>query len=375
MRLISGPSLVLHWFIDYSRDMSSPGFLSGFHIPHLAPGESLSIGVDRATNESAPAEEISTSNRLVAPGKRTGNPNDDCTRPHMKRKAKCMEQDSLEADGKLVMFPGRDESYPEELNRLIGPLNCQLCKVQVTSRKCARDHYESKAHDRHISAWLAKNYTDVGLQAPPVKRMAKQGPTGPNAFHCDLCHLDLTSSMHARQHYLGRKHKRVEQGISKPSGSMSAAEGVPTSAGRHGIGSLFLKTESSTKDAPTEAMLSENSPIKSNDNERTCKLCKIVVTSAPQMQVHLAGARHQKNLRTIGQDQNQSGDVRHPEALPPLAEKLDAAEQALYRTPIGQYYCQPCNMMMNHVTTLQQHLIGKKHLKTVKNLPQTEKSA
>ncbi|XP_043649253.1 zinc finger protein 346 [Drosophila teissieri] len=362
--------------------MSSPGFLSGFHIPHLAPGETLSIGVDRATNESSAAPETSTSNRLVAPGKRTGNPDTDSTRPHMKRKAKCMEQDSLQADGELVLFPGRDESYPDELNRLIEPLNCQLCKVQVTSRKCARDHYESKAHDRHISAWLAKNYTEVGLQAPPVKRLAKQGPTGPNAFHCDLCHLDLTSSMHARQHYLGRKHKRVEQGISKPygarhydaSGSKSAAEGVSTSAGRHGIGSLLLKTESSTKDAPTEEMLSENSPIKSDDNERTCNLCKIVVTSAPQMQVHLAGARHQKNLRTVGQDQNQSVDVRLSEAPLPVAEKLDADQLALYRTPMGQYYCQPCNMMMNHVTTLQQHFIGKKHLKRVKNLPQTEKS-
>ncbi|EDV50042.1 zinc finger protein 346 [Drosophila erecta] len=340
--------------------MSLPGFLGGFRIPHLPAGETPSIRVDKARHESEPAPE--TSNRLVAPGKRTDNPDNDSIRPHLKRKAKCMEEHSLEAEGELVLSPGRDESYPDELNRLIGPLNCQLCKVQVTSRKCARDHYESKAHDRHISAWLAKNYTEVGLQAPSVKRLAMQGPTGPSAFHCDLCDLNLTSSMHARQHYLGRKHKRAEQGR------------MPTSDGVRGIGSLFLKTERSTKDAPTEVMLSENSPIKSEDNERTCNLCKIVVTSAPQMQVHLAGARHQKNLRTGGQDPNQSGDVRLAEAPPPVAQKLDASEQALYRTPIGQYYCQPCNMMMNHVTALQQHLIGKKHLKRVKSLAQTDKS-
>nr|NP_612032.1 uncharacterized protein Dmel_CG1231 [Drosophila melanogaster]AAF47381.1 uncharacterized protein Dmel_CG1231 [Drosophila melanogaster] len=344
--------------------MSCPGSLRGFHIPHLAPGETPKIRVDSACIESHPDAEISTSNRLVAPGKRTDKKDNGSIRTNMKRKAKCMEEDSLKANGDLALFPGRDESYPEELNRLIGPLNCQLCKVQMTSRKRARDHYESKAHDRHISAWLAKNYTEVGLEAPPVKRLAKQGPTGPNAFHCELCNLDLTSSMHARQHYLGRKHKRVEQGVAKPSG----ARHCDTSVGRYGIGSLFRKPESLTKDSPTDVLISENSVIKSDDNERTCHLCKIVVTSAAQMQAHLAGARHQKNWRTSRQDQN------HSEAPIPETEKLDAAELALYRTPMGQYYCQPCNMMMNHESTLQQHFIGKKHLKRVKNLSQTEKN-
>uniref|UniRef100_A0A6P4EK41 Zinc finger protein 346 n=1 Tax=Drosophila rhopaloa TaxID=1041015 RepID=A0A6P4EK41_DRORH len=366
--------------------MSSSGFLSDFHIPHLArcPGVTPSVPMGRTRNESPPAPEVVTGNRLIAPGKQAGNldPGPRSMRP-LKRKAEQMEVDS-EADNKLALFPGRDESYPEELNRLIGPLNCELCKVHVTSRKCARDHYESKAHDRHISAWLAKNYTEAGLQAPPVKRLAKQGPTGPSAFHCDLCDLDLTSSMHARQHYLGRKHKLVEQRVSKPSGaghydsagkwvrtgSKLEGEGVNPSDGRHGIGTLFLKAEALGQDVPMEEVPQE-SPIKAEDKERTCSLCKIVVTSAPQMQIHLAGARHQKNMRTAGQDL--SGGVSLPEAPPP-SEKLDAAELAMYRTPIGQYYCKPCNMMMNHATTLQQHLIGKKHLKSVKALSQTEKT-
>jgi len=370
--------------------MSSPGFLSDFHIPHLAPGATPYDPMDATLDESPPPPEISSGSRLVAPGKQTANPNSGSPRAPMKRKAEPMEEDSSEADNKLVLFPGRDESYPEELNRLIGPLHCELCKVQVTSRKCARDHYESKAHDRHISAWLAKNYTEAGLQAPPVKRLAKQGPTGPNAFHCDLCDLDLTSSMHARQHYLGRKHKLVEQRVSKPSGaghydaagkwvrtgSKLEGDGVNPSDGRHGIGSLFLKAENSAQDAPAAEVPPPESPIKSDDKERTCSLCKIVVTSAPQMQIHLAGARHQKNMKAAGQDQSaESGDVTLPEAPPAPAEKLSPQELAMYRTPIGQYYCQPCNMMMNHVTTLQQHLIGKKHLKTAKNLPQTENTA
>ncbi|XP_017126739.1 zinc finger matrin-type protein 4 [Drosophila elegans] len=369
--------------------MRSSGFLSDFHIPHLAAGVTQSVPMARARNESPPAPEVVSGNRLVAPGKQSGGngSSDPGSMRPLKRKA-----GQTEVDSELTLFPGRDESYPEELNRLIGPLNCELCKVQMTSRKCARDHYESKAHDRHISAWLAKNYTEAGLQAPPVKRLSRQGPTGPSAFHCDLCDLDLTSAMHARQHYLGRKHKLVEQRISKPSGSGhydSAGRWVRTgsrleeegaahpSDGRHGIGALFLKPEGGSvgQDVPMEDVPPQRSPIKSEDKERTCSLCRIVVTSAPQMQVHLAGARHQKNMRSSAGPDQCGGDVRLPKAPPPPApEKLDAAELAMYRTPIGQYYCKPCNMMMNHATTLQQHLIGKKHLKSVKALPQTDKT-
>ncbi|KAI8039287.1 hypothetical protein M5D96_008010 [Drosophila gunungcola] len=338
--------------------MRSSGFLSDFHIPHLAAGATQSVPMARARNESPPAPEVMSGNRLVAPGKQSGGngSSDPGSMRPLKRKA-----EQTEVDSELTLFPGRDESYPEELNRLIGPLNCELCKVQMTSRKCARDHYESKAHDRHISAWLAKNYTEAGLQAPPVKRLSKQGPTGPSAFHCDLCDLDLTSSMHARQHYLGRKHKLVEQRISKPSGS-----GHYDSAGRGAQSDRMF---------PMEDVPPQGSPIKSEDKERTCSLCKIVVTSAPQMQVHLAGARHQRNMRSSAGPDQSGGDVGLPEAPPPPApEKLDAAELAMYRTPIGQYYCKPCNMMMNHATTLQQHLIGKKHLKSVKALPHTDKT-
>lgn len=59
-------------------------------------------------------------------------------------------------DGKLAMFLGRDESYPDELNSLIHPLSCDLCNTKMNSRLLAKDHYESKAHDKHISAWLFK---------------------------------------------------------------------------------------------------------------------------------------------------------------------------------------------------------------------------
>lgn len=56
----------------------------------------------------------------------------------------------------LVMFYGRDESYPYKLNKLIHATSCDLCNVRMNSLRSARDHFESKVHDRNITLWLKK---------------------------------------------------------------------------------------------------------------------------------------------------------------------------------------------------------------------------
>lgn len=301
----------------------------------------------------------------------------------------------------VVMFQGRDQSYPDELNKLIQPLSCQLCKSQMTSMKSAKDHYESKSHDRHISAWLAKNYTEAGLQTPPVKRLVKEGPTGPNAFHCTLCDLALTSKTHARQHYAGRKHQLVEQRRSKPSGAGyyntegnwvrtgSKAEPGVSDDGRFGIGELFLSPRgdvtdnistsiSSQEPRPIEVMTTNGRKSKAEEVSAgttavlaeglMCKICKISVTSASQIKMHMDGAKHQKNLRKQMMEDDSSGSASSSqlEQQTMLATVDLNNDYLLYRTPSGSYYCKLCNKAMNHISILQQHLQGKKHLKTVR---------
>lgn len=305
----------------------------------------------------------------------------------------------------VVMFQGRDQSYPDELNKLIQPLSCQLCKSQMTSMKSAKDHYESKSHDRHISAWLAKNYTEAGLQTPPVKRLVKEGPTGPNAFHCTLCDLALTSKTHARQHYAGRKHQLVEQRRSKPSGAGyyntegnwvrtgSKAEPGVSDDGRFGIGELFLSPRgdvtdnsstsiSSQEPRPIEVMTTNGRKSKAEEVSAAttavlaeglmCKICKISVTSASQIKMHMDGAKHQKNLRKQMMEDDSSGSASGSASSSQLEQQTMLAtvdlnnDYLLYRTPSGSYYCKLCNKAMNHISILQQHLQGKKHLKTVR---------
>ncbi|XP_064536896.1 zinc finger matrin-type protein 1 [Drosophila montana] len=311
------------------------------------------------------------------------------------RKLKRKLNETEEGEGNnLAMFQGRDESYPEELNKLIQPLSCQLCKAQMTSMKSAKDHYESKAHDRHISAWLAKNYTEVGLQTPPIKRLVKQGPTGPNAFHCNLCDLALTSMTHARQHYAGRKHQLVVQKRSKPSGAgFYNEEGKWVRTGtkaefvtddcRFGIGELFIKAAASAElqevlatngEQQQQQQLEVKMPVV--DESLTCKVCKISVTSASQIKMHLDGAKHQKNLRKQLLEEeattlDASGGQQQHSLAAAVASDING-DLSMYRTPSGSYYCKLCNKAMNHISILQQHLQGKKHLKTVRQ--QTDKT-
>ncbi|KAL7745791.1 hypothetical protein ACLKA6_009986 [Drosophila palustris] len=329
--------------------------------------------------------------------------------PATERKLKRKLNEDESASPNLVIFQGRDASYPDELNKLILPLACELCKTQMTSMKSAKDHYESKAHDRHISAWLAKNYTDVGLQTPPIKRLIKQGPTGPNAFHCDVCDLALTSATHARQHYNGRKHLLVVQKGSKPSGAgyydaagkwvRTGTKVQPTVAddGRFGIGELFIRPPTTTTTSSDQPMAIEvlgsngqqseaaaearegeggvaaaadtsSAVVAAVDESLSCKICGISVTSASQLKMHLDGIKHQKNLLK----QNIQEDVDYPNSIPnPIVEPspitLDInVDVVMYRTPSGSYYCKLCNKDMNHVSILQQHLQGKKHQKTLK---------
>lgn len=41
-----------------------------------------------------------------------------------------------------------------------------------------------------------------------MRLQMNKGPTGPNALHCDVCDIPLTSLQHANQHNMGRKHKK-----------------------------------------------------------------------------------------------------------------------------------------------------------------------
>ncbi|XP_065365179.1 zinc finger protein 346-like isoform X2 [Calliphora vicina] len=331
----------------------------------------------------------------------------------------------VSSDGKLLIFLGRDESYPDELNSLIHPLSCDLCNIKMNSRMIAKDHYESKAHDKHISSWLLKNYTEKGINPPTVKRFLKQGPTGPDAFYCEYCDLKLTSLTHANQHYAGKKHRLVIAQRAKPSGAgFYNSEGKWVRTGtkvipdqykdrRFGIGdghkyAEIIKlaqsvnsaenppsanTTTTTSAADTTTTTTNESEVKTNtvDTPKTpltsssdqdpalfCSVCKVSVTSAVQMTMHLSGSKHMKKLKLAGLNPTPTdSNVESKTAILPPSSitdnvlfsaikeeiKPDPTDLSMYRTPSGQYYCKTCNTSMPHLPGLEQHLKGKRHLR------------
>lgn len=238
-------------------------------------------------------------------------------------------------------------------------------------------------------------------------RYYKLGPVGPNAFHCDLCDLKLTSLTHAQQHFAGRKHQLVLSQRSKPSGAgyynnegkwvRLSTKAFPKSADRRfGIGEQFLYS-SNDNVTTTTANESSNSVINSptqtpeenaaakppkipkmneHDPNLFCAVCNVSATSALQMTMHLTGAKHQKKLKASGVEitntghapssttaanSNQNADNLLNSVINEL--KPDTTDLSMYRTPSGQYYCQTCNLTITNLSSLQKHLEGKRHLK------------
>lgn len=383
-----------------------------------------------ASAAGSAGEAYQNPNRFIPPSKHgTGY---TPTKPPLKRKYNTGPGKKPEAivevtsDGKLVLFVGRDESYPDELNALIHPLTCDLCNIKMNSRTSAKDHYESKPHDKNISSWLCKNYTEKGLNPPAVKRFIKQGPCGPDAFYCETCDLKLTSLTHAHQHYAGKKHQMVLAQRAKPSGAgYYNSEGKWVRTGtkltpnqykdrRYGIGENFhFQTgpgnEKSINDRATTPTPSETTtsiadttttsefdvkPIKSEktkpivatdqDPSLFCTVCKVSVTSAVQMNMHLSGIKHQKKLKLSGVNPTTPIVSTDPQSVVPptpivdnvlfsaIKEEIkpDPTDLSMYRTPSGQYYCKTCNTTISHLPGLEQHLKGKRHIKK-----QTEEKA
>lgn len=120
------------------------------------------------------------------------------------------------------------------------------------------------------------------------------------------------------------------------------------------------------------------------DPAKYCNLCDISVNSELHMRLHLAGAKHAKKLRQLGEppyteephtlsqcilDESILGRpklkviVNAVDSVAPAAPLID---YSVFRTPSGQYYCQKCNLSVTSEVTLSQHFASKRHLKTTK---------
>lgn len=105
-----------------------------------------------------------------------------------------------------------DSTLPKELTSMFQPLFCKLCETHLNSNVTAMMHYKAKNHEKRVRKFLIEYAEKTG---EPVHKRAKLGPTGasdqanvPRYSYCETCDLQLTSQMHAEQHYMGRNHQK-----------------------------------------------------------------------------------------------------------------------------------------------------------------------
>lgn len=111
-----------------------------------------------------------------------------------------------------------------------------------------------------------------------------------------------------------------------------------------------------------------------------CKLCDISVTSEMHMRLHLAGAKHAKKLRQLGEPPYsevphtlsqcilEETTTKRPKNINTTAVDggANALDYSVFRTPSGQYYCQTCDLSVTSEVTLGQHFASKRHMKAIK---------
>ncbi|TDG48660.1 hypothetical protein AWZ03_004989 [Drosophila navojoa] len=237
----------------------------------------------------------------------------------------------------------RMSQVPQELQSLFHWDCCHLCHTAMRTMRNALDHYLSRTHLRRVDSWLIRySFIKGNLSEDMLRHLRSSGPA---VLHCDLCDLKLTSVIHARQHFYGRRHRLVERHISRPNG-----EGYYDKAGRW---------------------------VRTNDKWLMCNLCDVIVTSESQLSIHMAGLRHRKRERSsYSASFSEPFDGSH-------VYRINANGSLVPLNPLGYYlysghnkpdfrkinelnaafYCEVCNVTLNHLKSVKQHEEGRVHKK------------
>ncbi|KAH8419414.1 hypothetical protein KR222_011285 [Zaprionus bogoriensis] len=254
---------------------------------------------------------------------------------------------------------------PPELQSMFHWDCCQLCHTVMRTMRNALDHYLSRTHLRRVDAWLIRySFVKGNLSEDMLRHLRSSGPA---VLHCDLCDLKLTSVIHARQHFYGRRHRLVERHISKPNG-----EGYYDKSGRW---------------------------VRTNNKWLMCKLCDVIVTSESQLALHTAGVRHRKRERSTGAasvaepyDGSHVYRINANGSLAPLnplggyymyaagcSGKQQQQQQQQQQQDVRKlndlnaaYYCEVCNITVNHLKSVKQHEEGRMHRKRLERVTLAE---
>ncbi|PNF32353.1 hypothetical protein B7P43_G10092 [Cryptotermes secundus] len=284
---------------------------------------------------------------------------------------------------------------PKELTSKFGPLKCDLCKVSVNSTVQAKMHYTGKQHDKKVTQFLANWSQETG---EPIPLRLKDGASAPKKarvdpryLYCSVCDLALTSQQHAEQHFMGRNHQRALEGHAPlKAGYFNKETGrwqrYPLSEKSEPAGRYPVSPQATDHHGLLDSL---PDPSSAKKGRFFCDLCQVAATSQDQLDMHFNGSKHKKAEKAAG-GAALAGIWKAPAPVvvpipPPVptdsilasviktedstSRKAGIKDYSIYRTPSGQFYCQPCNLTLNSEAQFAQHCESKKHkfkLATVK---------
>nr|XP_033783437.1 zinc finger protein 346 [Geotrypetes seraphini] len=194
------------------------------------------------------------------------------------------EEEELFPEKKLKLLEKESSNDNEDRNKC-----CPICNMTFSSPVVAQSHYEGKTHAKNLKikeqghcgeaiSQLRNPTNFAGPFAPPKNE--ELDTTDPDKF-CRLCHATFNNPLMARQHYVGKKHKKQETKLkllTQYSSSSSTAAG------------------SSSSTSPSS---SSTVPSSLAGKGYHCNICSIALNSIEQYQAHVSGSKHKNCLKSM----------------------------------------------------------------------------
>ncbi|XP_068224433.1 zinc finger matrin-type protein 3-like isoform X1 [Palaemon carinicauda] len=350
--------------------------------PEIVPVEEPVIPSDDDTDSeqgSNEQQEPVIGSPLVPRGKEAKTSSYDSPRKS-RRREKSSSGQPVKTSGPVYKRPlpvELDPNLPPDLVEKFQNNHCKLCDVKLNSRIQSKNHYEGKPHKKKVKNYLIESARKDGESAAKLPKIdispSKRKPEtlDVSQLYCKCCDLSFTSEQHAQQHYMGRNHQRVLHGLkplkagyyNKDTGKWQRTPPDPRVAAER-IG-LNLDPPSDDETDGTPKKPEEPSPVK--EKERYfCGLCGVSATSKEQLDGHMVGQRHMKNVRATSKKASSSSTGLADSILASVikgdeVKKTKSKDFSIYRTPSGKYYCAPCDITLNSESQFAQHVESKKH--------------
>ncbi|XP_034298509.1 zinc finger protein 346 isoform X7 [Pantherophis guttatus] len=149
---------------------------------------------------------------------------------------------------------------------------CPICNMTFSSPVVANSHYLGKTHAKNLKLKQQSPKTEAALsiQKEPTNLLPttvstneeNQNTSDPDKF-CSLCHATFNNPLMAKQHYVGKKHKKQETKLK------------------------LMAHYGRTPEEPAVSNAAKGYP---------CNDCNIVLNSIEQYQAHISGFKHKNHI-------------------------------------------------------------------------------